>query len=44
MYFKVLSKTLEDLNFLKQEEAAAIAVTKQKLIRSGISRELINFF
>ena len=30
------AKTLEDLNFLKQEQAPAIAETKQKLIRSGI--------
>ena len=36
-------KTLEDLNILKHEEAAAIAETEQKLIRSGISKELINF-
>ena len=37
-------KILEDLIFfLKHEEAAAIAEIEQKLIRSGISRELINF-
>ena len=36
-------KTLEDLNFLKHEEAAAIAEIEQKLIRSGISKKLINF-
>ena len=37
-------KILEDLNFLKHEEAAAIAETEQKLIRSGILKELNNFF
>ena len=37
-------KTLEDLNFLKHEEAAEIADIELKLIRSGISKELINFF
>ena len=38
------AKTLEDLNFLKHKEAAAIAEIEQKLIRFGISKELINFF
>ena len=37
-------KTVKDLNFLKYEKAAAIAEIEQKLIRSGISKELINFF
>ena len=37
-------KTLEDLNTLKHEEAAEIAEIEQKLIKSGISTELINFF
>ena len=37
-------KTLEDLNILKHEEAATIAEVEQKLIKSGISKELINFF
>ena len=37
-------KTLEDLNTLKHEEAAAIAEIEQKLIKSGISKELIIFF
>ena len=35
-------KTPEDLNFLKHEEAVAIVEKEQKLIRSGISKELIN--
>ena len=38
------AKTLEDLNFLKHEEAAAIPEIEQKLIRFGISKELIIFF
>ena len=38
------AKTLEDLNFLKHEKAAAISEIEQKLIRFGISKELINFF
>ena len=37
-------KTLEDLNFLKHEEVAAIAEIEQKLKRFGISKEVINFF
>ena len=37
-------KTLDDLNILKLEEAAAIAEIEQKLIRSGISKKLIIFF
>ena len=37
-------KTLEDLNFLKREEAAAIAKIELELIRSGTSKKLINSF
>ena len=37
-------KTLEDLHFLKHEEAAAITDIKQKLIRFGILKKLVNFF
>ena len=37
-------ETLEDLNILKHEEVAAIAEIEQKLIRFGISKDLINFF
>ena len=36
-------KTLEDLNFLKHEEAAAIAKIELELIKSGISKEVISF-
>ena len=36
--------TLEDLNILKHEEAAAIAEIEQKLIKCGIPKERINFF
>ena len=35
---------LKYLNFLKHEEATAIAEIELKLIRSGTSKELINFF
>ena len=37
-------KTLEDLNFLKHKEVAAIAKIELELIKSGISKKLINFF
>ena len=37
-------KTLKDLNVSKHEEAAAIAEIEQNLIKSGISKELLNFF
>ena len=37
-------KTLEDLNFLKHKEVAAIAEIEQKLIRFAISKKLISFF
>ena len=37
-------KILEDLNFLKHEEAAATAEIELQLIRSGISKELTNLF
>ena len=37
-------KLPEDLNFLKYEKAAALAKIELDLIRSGISKELINFF
>ena len=36
-------KTLEVLHFLKHEEAALNAEISLELIRSGISKELINF-
>ena len=37
-------QTLEDLDLLKHEEAVTTAEIEQKLIRSGISKELINSF
>ena len=37
-------KTLEDLNFLKHEEADTVAEIELKLIRSGISKKLISLF
>ena len=37
-------KTLEDLNILQHEEAAVVAKIEQKLIKSEISKQLINFF
>ena len=37
-------KTSEDLNFLKHEKIAAIPKIELELIKSGISKELINSF
>ena len=35
---------LQDLSYEKNDEIAAVAEIEQKLIRSGISKKLINFF
>ena len=35
---------LQDLNYEKNDEIVAIAKIELKLIRSGISKELISFF
>ena len=37
-------KMLQDLNYEKTDEIVAIAEIEQGLIKSGISKELINFF
>ena len=38
------AKMLQDLNYEKNDEIAAIAEIEQNLIKSGISKELIKFF
>ena len=38
------AKMLQDLNYKKNDEIAAIPEIRQKLIKSGISNELIFFF
>ena len=37
------AKMLQDLNYEKNDEIAAIAEIEQRLERSGISKELINY-